>query len=385
MDLLKNLLFAQVSTDDFSKLKDEWKKITKPLEDNKEKPLRFLRYFVMANYEIKNKRSDSIVREDEIYDWFSKEENIALVGYKESPFDFVKKIINNVKRYVDFSNGLGHDSKSNVAMDSLKKLTGGAFSLHYVLLLAAANLPKPLFDQFVAQLENFLFFYIFTKTPTKDLERSFSLWANEVRDIAHLENLQAQRQGLNKFVSERFDPAMVEKKVELEDALGRLRLDSMQKYRMRYLLACLTQHVDMAFNGQKARDNLDPYFKLEIEHILPNNPENDLRNSWQEKHPELIYDEYKNRLGNLTLLEKPINIVAGNDFYTGKVPKYAKSGNYLTKSLSALEDLGQDTSITCINEKLCAFEKWDAEDIERRQSLLIALAQEIWKTTEIKA
>lgn len=385
MDLLKNLLFTQVSPERFSQLKDEWKKITSPLEKNKEKPLRFLRYFLMANYDIKNERNDAIVREDEIYDWFSKKDNAALTGYQENPFEFVRQITRNVNRYIDFSNGLGNDGKPSLAMDSLKKLTGGAFSLHYVLLLAAANLPKPLFDQFVAQLENFLFFYIFTKTPTKDLERSFSLWANEVRDIAHLENLQAQRQGLNKFVSERFDPAMVEKKVELEDALGRLRLDSMQKYRMRYLLACLTQHVDMAFNGQKARDNLDPYFKLEIEHILPNNPENDLRNSWQEKHPELIYDEYKNRLGNLTLLEKPINIVAGNDFYAGKVPKYAKSGNYLTKSLSALEDVGQDTSITRINEKLCAFEKWDAEDIERRQSLLIALAQEIWKTTEIKA
>ena len=178
---------------------------------------------------------------------------------------------------------------------------------------------------------------------------------------------------------------MVKKTPELKDALKRLTLHSMQQYRTRYLLARLTQHVDMAFSGQKARGSLDPYFKLEIEHILPNNPENDLRNTWQEKHPELIYDEHKNRLGNLTLLEKPINIVAGNDFYAGKVPEYAKSGNYLTRSLSALADVGQNTSISRINEKLSAFEKWDAEDIESRQLLLIALAQEIWKTTEITA
>jgi len=58
-------------------------------------------------------------------------------------------------------------------MDSLKQLAGGAFSLHYVLLLAAANFPKPLFDHFVSQLESFLFYYIFTKTPTKELERNF--------------------------------------------------------------------------------------------------------------------------------------------------------------------------------------------------------------------
>lgn len=383
MDLLKNLLFTQVSPEQFSQLKGEWKKITSPLEKSKEKPLRFLRYFLMANYDIKNERNDAIVREDEIYDWFAKKENATLTGYQENPFKFVRQIEHNVRRYIDFRNGFGNDSEPSLAMDSLKKLTGGAFSLHYVLLLAASNLPKSLFDQFVAQLENFLFFYIFTKTSTKELERSFSLWADEVRDIAHLENREKQRQKLNEFVSERFAQNMVKKTPELNDAMKRLTLYSMQQYRIRYLLARLTQHVDMAFSGQKARGSLDPYFKLEIEHILPNNPENVLRNTWQEKHPDLIYDEYKNRLGNLTLLEKPINIVVSNDFYTSKLPEYEKSGNYLTRSLSSLAEVGQNTSISRINEKLSTFKKWDAEDIESRQLLLIALAQEICKTTEI--
>ena len=65
MDLLKNLLFTQVRQDEFIKLKDEWKRITAPLEEAKEKPLRFLRYFLMANYVIRNARGDAVVREDE--------------------------------------------------------------------------------------------------------------------------------------------------------------------------------------------------------------------------------------------------------------------------------------------------------------------------------
>lgn len=385
MDLLKNLLFTQVPPDEFSKLKEEWKKITGPLEKYKEKPLRFLRYFLMANYGIKNSRKDAIVREDEIYDWFSNKENAALTKYQENPFEFVRQIIRNVNRYIEFRNDLGNDGKSNLAMESLKKLTGSAFSLHYVLLLAVANLPKSLFDQFVAQLESFLFFYIFTKTSTKDLERNFSIWADEVRKIAHIKNPDEQRQNLNKFVNERFHQNMVEKTPELEDMLKRLTLHSMQKYRTRYLLARLTQHVDMEFSGQKTRDSLDPYFKLEIEHILPNNPENDLLSEWQEKHPDQSYDEYKNRLGNLTLLEKPINIVAGNKPYSEKVTEYVASRHYLTKSLSKLDDVGQNTSISRINEKLSSFDKWDAEDIERRQLLLISLVQDIWKITEISA
>ena len=46
-----------------------------------------------------------------------------------------------------------------------------------------------------------------------------------------------------------------------------------------------------------------------------------------------------------------------------------KSGNYLTRSLSALADVGQNTSITRINEKLSSFEKWEAEDIDNRQEI----------------
>ncbi len=383
MDLLKNLLFTQVKQAQFTQLKDEWKKITKPLEKEKEKPLRFLRYFLMANYVIKNERGDAVVREDEIYDWFIAKGNAALCDYAGKPFEFVRKVIRNVEHYLAFANGLGNDGKPSLAMDSLKRLAGGAFSLHFVLLLAAANFPKPLFDHFVAQLESFLFYYIFTKTPTKDLERSFSQWADELRSIAEASEPVKQKVQLNAFIAERFEKNMAVKSQELADALKRFTLYSMQQYRTRYLLARLTQHVEMAFSGLKVPGSLEPFTNLEIEHILPNKPDDDLRNKWANENPGMVYDDYKNRLGNLTLLEKPINIVAGNDFYTAKQSEYRKSGNYLTRSLVALTDVGQNTSISRINAKLEAFPAWNAAAIEKRHAMLIALAQDVWKTTPI--
>ena len=383
MDLLKNLLFTQVKQAQFTQLKDEWKKITKPLEKQKEKPLRFLRYFLMANYTIKNERGDAVVREDEIYDWFIAKDNAALCDYAGKPFEFVRKVIRNVEHYLAFANGLGNDGKPSLAMDSLKRLAGGAFSLHYVPLLAAANFPKQLFDHFVAQLESFLFYYIFTKTPTKDLERSFSQWADELRVIAETTDPVKQKVQLNVFVADRFEKNMGGKSQELADALKRFTLYSMQQYRTRYLLARLTQHVEMAFSGLKVSGSLEPFTKLEIEHILPDNPKAELRGTWTAENPNAIYDDYKNRLGNLTLLEKPINVVASNDFYTAKQDEYRKSGNYLTRSLVELTDVGQNTSISRINAKLEAFPAWSAAAIERRHALLIALAQEVWKTTAI--
>jgi len=48
------------------------------------------------------------------------------------------------------------------------------------------------------------------------------------------------------------------------------------------------------------------------------------------RFPLLNSIHYKTRLGNLAMLEKPINIVAGNSFFADKQLEYAKSGNYLS-------------------------------------------------------
>jgi hypothetical protein len=139
----------------------------------------------------------------------------------------------------------------------------------------------------------------------------------------------------------------------------------------------------MAFSGLKTPNSLEPFTKLEIEHILPDNPTPELRATWIAANPNAGYNDYKNRLGNLTLLEKPINIVAGNDFYTAKQDEYRKSSNYLTRSLVELTKVGQNTSISRINEKLEAFPVWDAASIEKRHGMLIALAQDVWRTVPI--
>jgi uncharacterized protein with ParB-like and HNH nuclease domain len=382
MDLLKNLLFTQVKQNEFNKLKDEWKKITAPLEKNKEKPLRFLRYYLMANYKIENNRRDNVVREDEIYDWFIKKENAALCGYQNKPFEFVRNVIINVDRFIDYSSGRGNDGQYNLHMDNLRKLCGGAFSLHYILLLSASNFPKFIFDHFVTQLESFLFYYIFTKTPTKELERNFSLWADELRQIGKEMNSEVQIDKYNQFLKERLLSSINSKEDELSDYFKRYSLNSMQQYRTRYLLAKLTQYVDMAYRGLKIPGAINEYTDLEIEHILPNTPSDGLRKDFAGKNPGIDYDEYKNRLGNLTLLEKPINIVASNDFFDKKCEEYSKSKYYLTSSIAKITVVGDNTSINRINKMLKEFSDWNATSIDERQEMLSKLAKVVWKIEE---
>lgn len=66
-----------------------------------------------------------------------------------------------------------------------------------------------------------------------------------------------------------------------------------------------------------------------------------------------------------------------------KQAEYRKSSNYLTRSLVELTSVGKDTSISRVNEKLEAFFVWDAASIEKRHSMLMALAQEVWRTNPI--
>lgn len=382
MDLLKNLLFTHVQKEDFNKLKDKWKLVTSPLEKHKEKPLRFLRYYLMANYRIDNKRNDYVVGEDEIYDWFKRNSHIC--DYQNKPFQFVDDVTLNVKRLIDYASGRGNDGQNNLQMNNLEKLCGGAFSLHYILLLAASNLPKFIFDHFVTQLESFLFYYIFTKTATKQLERNFSLWADEMRQISGETDSDLQLQKYNQFLRDKFIRNVKLKERELGDDMMRYSINSMQKYRTRYLLVKLTQYVDMAYKGLNKPGSLDEYTTLEIEHILPSRPENELRTKFTNDNPSKDYDEYKNRLGNLTLLEKPINIVASNDFFNEKCNEYTKSKYYLTSSIVELTVVGNNTSISRINEMLQSFDLWNANTIDERQEMLSKLAKVVWRIQEYK-
>ena len=380
MDLLKNLLFTHVKQDKFNKLKNEWKKITDLLEENKEKPLRFLRYYLMANYPIKGmgSKKEPIIREDQIYDWLIDKENAELCGYKIDPFPFVRRLIKGVRIYINFSDGKDRHGKNSIPLDNLRKLCGGGFSQHFILLLAASELPDEQFDYLLHQLESFLFYFIVTKSTTRDLERNFSVWADELREIVSKKNVSEQKKALKEFVAQRFEQGAKEKADEFEDSLKRFNFHSLQQYRLRYVLAKLTQYVDMHYMGVKELGRLDDYLKLEIEHILPSTPEVQLKSEFEERNPDAPYDLMKNMLGNLTLLEKTINVVAGRKFFEEKKPLYGDSMHYLTKSINGINAVGKNTSIQRINKMLKSYDQWNAEEIKSRQEALFQLAKNVW-------
>lgn len=85
MDLLKNLLFMHAKGQEFTELKSVWKALTDEIYAVNEKPLRFLRYYLLATFDL-----DSKLREDAIYDWFQK--NPKLTGHTTEPLAFAKRL-----------------------------------------------------------------------------------------------------------------------------------------------------------------------------------------------------------------------------------------------------------------------------------------------------
>lgn len=373
MDLLKNLIFRQLPKDQFSQVNAEWKIITSLLDKNKQKPLRFLRYFIMANYQIIGTRDNDVVREDEIYDWLVK--NADVCQYQMNPNGFVLNLTENAEAYVHFLAGKGLDDSDNAELFNIRSLGGGAYSQHLVVLLAAKHLKPELFKHLTKQLETIVFYYFITKTPAKELEIKFSRWADELRRISG--NDEEQKRALNAFISKNMIAEKKNLETEFKLLFSNLGTKTLQQFRVKYILAKFAEYVDTARDGGYEPLSLAPYLEshIEIEHILPQTPTEELLHQFANADE---YEEFCSKLGNLTLLEKPINVIAGNNFYIDKVDHYKASKFYITRSLVNKDDYQGNNSIRRINDKLTSFSSWSSETIVSRQEMLYQISRDIW-------
>ena len=369
MDLLKNLIFRQIERSQFDRLKDRWQQLVSMLENEKEKPLRFLRYFIMANYpSLKNsaRGDENTVREDEIYDWLT--DNADKCDYVRNPFKFVDLLLENATCYINFAKGKDKNGNRTPYLDNIIRLGGGAFRQHLIVLLTARNLPDETFLYLAKNLENYLFYALFTKVQSKIFEKLFGKWNLTLTNVRNHEQMVD-------FVEGHIKPEIEKLAAEYKARFIMFKQGDLQQYRLKYILAKLSQYVDMAHSGVKEVPLLDNYFKsgTEIEHILPQTPQEDLK----ELYPN--YEELLPMLGNLTLLEQPMNGAIQNSKYELKLPVYATSKIYLTSSLHHLDMVGINTAVTRINKQLISFDHWDAETIRMRQEMLYNLSLDIWR------
>ena len=366
MDLLKNMIFRQVDRSKFKELNMNWKSITRSLEKIDEKPLRFLRYFIMANYDTSGEK-DGILREDQIYTWLTN--NNEQCHYEEAPFQFVQKMAQNVDLYVKCRVPDG-TQEGNVHLKNIALLAGKSYKLHLMLMLAASNMNADALAKFKAVLESVVYYTVINKIATNVTERTFALWCKDVRNIVTPEDLDG-------FVNRTIIPTVNDWKMNNKSNFLRLGLNSMQQYRIKFILGKITAYADALRLGKTTVEDLTGYTQtaVEIEHIMPQTCTDKASYDLDEEE----FAVYIHRLGNLTLLENSINKSIHNDNYASKSVAYKQSKFYITSSLSALVNQGQDTAINRTNLLLSAWPDWNKQAIEERQEMLYRLSEMIWE------
>ena len=374
MDLLKNLLFMKASRDDFEKLKDDWKQLQDTIFSMHEKPLRFLRYFIFSRYDV------DVLREDEIYGWFAKNKEIC--GYAADPLGFAKELLWSAQAYRNFLNCLDQSGVKNRHLENLQLLGGKAARQHLILLLAGRHLPEDLFDQLAREVEDLFFVYVITREPTRDFERDFVRWAVELRNITDEADLED-------FITSRFVPAKAGLSARFDDAFRRLYVGSVQQYRLRYILAKLTQHIDLkAYTKTERTKWLSNYTRgsdFEVEHIFPRNPSAEAAAEFGEFKSSPEDPPVVDRLGNLVLVEKSINASLGNRPYSQKQDIYSQSQLLLTKALAKRPKVGSKTKIDVAVADLDSYTEWNEAAVIERQDKLTALARSVWRLPQPSA
>lgn len=362
MDLLKNLMFMQARREEFEQLKTRWKKLVDILFRVQETPLRFLRYFIFSEHAVDR------LREDEIYEWFVKNE--PQCGYKKAPLPFVDRLLSAAEAYANFLEGKGAKGRPNRYLANIGFMSGAARQ-HLILLLAGRHLPEEDFAELCRHVENLFFAYIVTREPTREFERLFAQWAQHLRKAS-------DGAAVKGFIDTYFLPAKRNLAARFELAFKEMHEWSLQKYRLRYVLAKLAQYVnEQAWGSSGSQVGLANFIhgKVEIEHILPQQPAPEVKAAF-DKPSEL--ESFIYRLGNLTLVEKSINCSVGNGLFSVKRTEYYKSNFLLTKSLGGDVSVGKDTAVSRAAKELVAFDEWTSVSIERRQAMLARLAAKAW-------
>ena len=375
MDLVKNLLFSKANESQFSTIKETWKKINEALlrcgED--ENPLRFLRYFMMARYH------NGILREDDIYNWIITKSGKAILKYETHPIELVKEIEFMAQRYADLVNATkrlsdGSDYPHVTHIGFINKYKARQ---HLVMLLALSkNADKAAIDYLAQQIESFYFVTNTVGILGKSNEHSFANWVVSFRGKTTIEEIQqAVEKTIVPYVLERLD--------NLKFKFLNIRHDGYNpQYRQRFILGQLENQART--QAGLTEFNFKQIGQLEIEHIFPQTPKDDVL-------PEEFLDkaEYNNtiyKLGNVTLLESVINqaINKMNDLTTNwfeqKQQEYAKS-NLLTVNLLDHEyNIGKQTAITRFkDDKNYIFENWSKQAIIDRQKIMLDLALDVWR------
>ncbi len=140
-------------------------------------------------------------------------------------------------------------------------------------------------------------------------------------------------------------------KFDRDFALLSVDTSGQRKKLAKYILA----RLESDRSGRDCDPETDPGT---VEHILPENPSE----NWSSSFPREQWESVVYRVGNLTLLEAPLNRRVGNSEYVEKLAAYSQSSYFLSRDVTEM-----------------APEQWTPELLDARQRRLAQRAIHLWR------
>ncbi len=327
-DLLKNLLFQEVSADDYVWLSKQWEESAQlvfSIRARRAASMEFLMKALLAA-----ETGESVPTKKVFKGW--KE---ILSDDKEKVVEFGSKLTlksTHLKNLASQKNPNGSESFELAGTSYF-----GAVQ-HFTVLLAGSHLNDASFRELAKIVEDRTVLSLLARERSQDYERILPKWAQKVSNL-HSDASTDQ-------VYEACSDALLDCKSLLKAAeayfSGLSYGIETQKKRIRYVLARVSRKIEELADNNVEKLGLASYLKTskgnsrgyDIEHVLPQSIV--FSSSWDEGRSS----DFINQIGNLVLLHPSDNRGAGAQMPADKAKDYAASSLLITKSLCDIGQLG---------------------------------------------
>jgi uncharacterized protein with ParB-like and HNH nuclease domain len=346
IDLLKNALFSHEPESNWESLKEQWVKFKTTLDGVRESEKRFLKYYILVNHSQR-------VAEGEVFDWITNPRNTTM---SDSPFRFLEHIQNFAESYSYVINNKAPDGTENKKIQNIRYLAEKGRQFFPLLIsLKKLNSSSDSYEKILNSIESLLFSYSIMRAYTGAIESTFSEWTRK------LNNAQSEDE-INKFIDKDVVPEVKRMGRQAYEKLCVLTEKDIARKKLQFLLV----RIDIELNviAGSAYKAITEYSNYEIEHIIPKKYDSEIINGLTpELHAEIIF-----KLGNLTILEKPLNRSIKNSSISEKKRTYENSAYLLCKA--SVQNIRGQNTLAKANALVHKIGPMDLEDVTNRQKNL---------------
>ena len=342
-DLIKNELCRQIELsnidEDIDEAVENWDKIRSMIEENGGDLDVFLFHYLNSLDDCQNLRAQ-LDKKHGVEKWEKKNYPPAPEKYV---FDLYAEIIEKVRHRKFLSDLLTaannyalfiKPANDKIHLNSLKAM---AVNKCFPLLLnAIRKLSSENFNSICKHIDSLTFRHSILRKDPKELERFYYQLSESITDDENIRSVINKIKDHANFREEdKFKMEFIS--ASPKRSVSRMILDRITKNQ--------GEGVDWS--------NKD----VHIEHIMPQNPIEEWKLLFD--NDKIEYEDYLNRLGNLTILQDRLNIRASNNSFNTKKEFYKSSHLAITNSLTK-------------------YNNWGYDQILKRQEELYELARDFW-------